>query len=480
MIQYLLEVSLCSIAFISFYYLALRNKKFHDWNRFFLIGSLVISFLIPLLHIPIEEIIYVPKITSTTVQSKVVTDVMFSWQAIIFGIYLTGSSILLFLFFKELFEISRIIKEADKETFPNYSLVKLEQEFPLCSFFNFIICDKDTSISKYELNHELSHINQKHSYDKVFVELVKVVLWFNPAVYLYQKNIHAVHEFLADESVINFHSSDSYQHFLIQSLTKQHPELSTVNPFHSLIKNRLHMLNNKKESTKHIFLLAIPIIACLTFFISCEKTTKVIALEDTEPTTLHYTKHGLITLSDTIIIFDDQTFEEEVRIVSRDVTPEEYEEIQKNKARNIEDILNKVDQISSSDVLNNVDLDDRSVMVTVVDTIVIFNAETNEESTHYHEQKMTLEEYNERPEVQKELRSQGGDLYGKAGDWSDGSEFREINIGAQRSISNLITVIDTIVIFNDDTYEEEIRTVETKMTLEAFEERKAKYERQED
>jgi len=103
MIQYLLEVSLCSIAFISFYYLALRNKKFHDWNRFFLIGSLVISFLIPLLHIPIEEIIYVPKITSTTVQSKVVTDVMFSWQGIIFGIYLTGSSILLFLFFKELF-----------------------------------------------------------------------------------------------------------------------------------------------------------------------------------------------------------------------------------------------------------------------------------------------------------------------------------------------------------------------------------------
>jgi len=357
----------------------------------------------------------------------------------------------------------------------------LEQEFPLCSFFNFIICDKDTSISKYELNHELSHINQKHSYDKVFVELVKVVLWFNPAVYLYQKNIHAVHEFLADESVINFHSSDSYQHFLIQSLTKQHLELSTVNPFHSLIKNRLHMLNNKKESTKRIFLLAIPIIACLTFFISCEKTTKVIALEDTEPTKLNYTEDGLITLSDTIIIFDDQTFEEEVRIVSRDVTPEEYVEIQKNKIRYIEDELNAVDHASTSDVLNNIPLDDKSIMVTVTDTILIFNADTYEESTKFVETKMTLEEYEDRIKLMDEGRSDK--LYGQTGAGPAGpttSKSKEVNLGKQGSISNLITVIDTIVIFNDDTFEEEIKMVETMMTLEAFEERKAKYEKQED
>ena len=207
-------------------------------------------------------------------------------------------------------------------------------------------------------------------------------MWFNPAIYIYQKSIHAVHEFLADEKVVNLHGTESYQHYLFNSLKQLHTELSTVNPFHSLIKNRVHMLNNKKESTKTIFLFAIPLLACLTFFISCEKTTKVIPLDENDLSSLKYTDEGNIIVTDTIVVFDDETFEEEVRFVTSEITPEEY--------------LLGLQIANDSYIESNNEPAANSDLITVVDTVVYYNADTNKEATKIIETKLTFEEYLER------------------------------------------------------------------------------------
>lgn len=384
MIPYLLESSLCAIAFYAFYYFFLKDKQFHHWNRLYLIGTLVCSFIIPLLYFPIEEIVYVQQKSASSKPTSLINETPFDWIAIVLYIYLIGTAVASFRFAKELLQIRLMIQHAHKTIFPNYILARLDQDFPLCSFFNHIIASDTHDISEYELDHELGHIEQFHSVDKMLVEFAKIVLWFNPVIYFFSRSIHMTHEFLADQRVLAKHQTENYLQFLIQSLTTQQTSLHTLNPFHSLIKNRLKMIKNKKESTKQIFFLALPIIACLIFFVACEKTTKYIAEdESSQYAHLNFNENGEVVLRDTIIIFDDQTFEEEVRIVTNTMSLKEYQKKQ-------------LDKKIVSDVLSDVPFDDNSILITVIDTIVTFNDETFEESTRIVETKMTLDEYEQR------------------------------------------------------------------------------------
>lgn len=209
------------------------------------------------------------------------------------------------------------------------------------------------------------------------------------------------------------------------------------------------MINNKKESTKSIYLLLIPIIACLVFFISCEKTIKVVPLDNSEQTHLNYTEDGKISWTDTLIVFNEETFEEELHLHLWEMIPEEYTLFQEVKDVDITGELNEteykqylnerqvdVGQVESakllshkieafrdlynshnshtgqaseridnpqrdgakitSEVLKKVPFDDNSILLTVVDTIITFNADTFEESIQIVESQITLAEYEKR------------------------------------------------------------------------------------
>lgn len=468
MIQYLLESSLCTIAFYAFYYFFLKDKQFHQWNRFYLIGTLAISFIIPLLYIPIEEIIYVQQRLGSPKPAQSLDGTSYNWAAIVLYLYLIGATIASIQFIKELFQIRLMIRHSRKTKYPNYILAQLDHDFPLCSFFNHIIASDAKDISQYELDHELSHIIQFHSIDKLLVELTKIVLWFNPVIYFYGRSIHMTHEFLADQSVLAKHQTEDYLQFLIQSLTKQQTSLHTLNPFHSLIKNRLLMINNKKESTKQIFFLALPIIACLIFFVACEKTTKIITEdESSQYAHLEFNENGEVVLRDTIIVFDDQTFEEEVRIVANTMTLEEYENLQIEKAIGqsvdlMNDTENQTDLITVNKIILHNDLNDEKDMRLITTDI------TPSEFEQYINDKSNQENLSWKPFVEVRPRATSESDQKIVSDVLSDVPFDDNSI--------LITVIDTIVIFNDETFEESMKIVETKMTLEEYEKRKKEFE----
>ncbi len=384
MIPYLLESNLCIISFALFYYLALHGKSFYKWNRYYILISLLLSLLIPLIHIPLEEVIYVQQGQfNNTTNANETTGYTLTWQHCLLAIYFIGLISGLYVFFKEVFQIRKLISLAELEAQPNYVLAKIQGAFPLCSFFNYIIVEKDQPISEYELNHELGHIQQKHSYDKVFMEIVKAIFWFNPGLYFLRSQLHANHEYLADETVVHKYGKNTYLDFLVKSVLNQQHSLSTVNPFHSLIKNRLHMLHNKKESTKSVFFMLIPVMFCLSFFIACEKTTKIAPVnETTEFQNLELNELGEIVVTDTIVIFNDKTLEEEVRIVKNYLSPEEYQELSIGNGR--------IHENHSDD------------LITVTDTIVIYNADTGQESTRFVKSEFTLKEYLKRERKLKE------------------------------------------------------------------------------
>lgn len=483
MIHYLFESSLCSITFLAFYYLALRGRSFHHWNRFYLLTTLVVSMVIPIIHIPIEEIIYVqPRSISST--NYMLHDTVSSgfWQIVPVIVYSTGVLISINFFCRELFQIRKIISHAQLSHFKQYSIAQINQDIPLCSFFKYIITNKDISISSYELDHELSHIQQKHSYDKLFMEIIKSFFWFNPAMYIYRNNLYTIHEYLADQSVVSKSNADSYKDYLFNALKSQHQYLFTVNPFQSLIKKRIYMLNNKKESTKHIFLFVFPMLVCLTICISCEKTTKLVPVSGDDYSHLQFNENGEVIINDTIHIIDEDTQKEKVRIltgtmdldtykrwenapvgfikVKDDDTGVHYEYVDPDS----EDFKQVYQERKKHTKLVNSNSD----LITVNDTIITFNEDTYEEEVKIVSRDLTQEEHSAFLKERAELASLNLDNFMSQQKEKNYSTLDD-NRTKSNSIVNYIEVSDTVIVFNADTYEEEVKIVKTKMTKEEYE-----------
>src|SRR5690606_17705148 len=120
---------------------------------------------------------------------------------------------------------------------------------------------------------ELVHIKQRHSLDLLFFELMRLIGWFNPMVYIYQNRISALHEFIADAQPIKTHKKEQYQLLLSQVFRTQN--ISFINQFHrsSLIKKRRVMLTKakSKQILKLKYLVLAPVIVAMLVYSSCQE-----------------------------------------------------------------------------------------------------------------------------------------------------------------------------------------------------------------
>src|SRR5690606_1094069 len=121
--------------------------------------------------------------------------------------------------------------------------------------------------------HELVHINHRHSWDLVFFELLRIIFWFNPLIYIYQSRIAELHEFIADKHTVKTNKKEHYQHLLEEVFKTEN--ISFINQFfnHSLIKKRIVML--QKSKTKKVwqlkYLSLVPLLIGMLIYTSCEK-----------------------------------------------------------------------------------------------------------------------------------------------------------------------------------------------------------------
>jgi hypothetical protein len=147
------------------------------------------------------------------------------------------------------------------------------QEAPF-SFLNYLFWKKDIDFSSENgqliFNHEMSHIRQKHTYDKLFSQLVICIFWMNPFFRLIQKELNLIHEFIAGAESIKDVDELKFARMLLQS----HNNGSYLDPshsfFHSPIKRRLTMITNS-GSTRYSYLRRIfilPVTALVLFIFS--------------------------------------------------------------------------------------------------------------------------------------------------------------------------------------------------------------------
>jgi len=288
-IKYLLESSVCIGLFYALYWAFLKNETFFVLNRFYLILSLIASFIIPLFNIPS------PLITNTislrpdfSAQSPLPAADGFSLISLMLLIYTLGVIFFLFRFLVQLTQIVIVIKKNGINRFQGQNIVVVENERTPFSFFNLIFLNKKSippgSLTRI-ITHESIHIKQMHSIDLLIMELTSIFYWFNPFVWPYKKSLKEIHEYLADNAVIAQGCSTAGYQLLIleQNVGGKLFELAN-NLKQSQIKRRITMMTKIKSRKRAGLkvLLFLPLAAMLILVFADARTViNPVAVSDT-------------------------------------------------------------------------------------------------------------------------------------------------------------------------------------------------------
>lgn len=293
MIQYILECMAFQLLFLIVYDLFLKRETFFQWNRVYLLGSFVLSLLLPWIKIEAlkttvsqESFVYPEYLWGMDMSSGFVgaAKPTASFRLSITEMVLYGGMLVAaVLFFFKLFQLYRLKTKGEIRYFKNFTQIMVYNSQMAFSFFRSIFIGDQVLKKDHDsiIQHELVHIEQRHSLDLLFFELMRIIAWFNPLVYVYQNRISELHEFIADAKVAKTHKAEQYQLLLSQVFQTQN--ISFINHFYksSLIKKRIVML--QKSKSKQIwrvkYLVSIPLLIGMLLYTSCESEVKSENLE---------------------------------------------------------------------------------------------------------------------------------------------------------------------------------------------------------
>ena len=307
MISYLIKSGLCLAILLAFYYLVLEREKMHQFNRFYLLGSILFSFIAPLMIIyveatpeaifPLEEI-GIAENHEGLLEDKqgIVASNSLDYSFYLLSLYITISSLLLVRFLVNFVGIVQKIRSNIVLEFEKAKLVLVQDKILPHTFWNYIFINQDDyELKKVEtelFTHELTHVTQRHTIDVLIVELLHIVLWFNPFFYPLKKAIQLNHEFLADDNVIASHQDiPKYQYLLLDKAAWKNKYYLASNLNYSLTKKRLLMM--KTQNSKSTILLKklaiVPLLGGLVFLFAdrveaqtTKKTPEIIEVQSIE------------------------------------------------------------------------------------------------------------------------------------------------------------------------------------------------------
>ena len=304
---YLLKVVLCSALLYTYYWFVLRNKQFHQYNRFYLMGISVLSWIVPLITIQIvkEQDIASSKVlnfanfisenNSLLEQEIIENTAKYTWDNLLIIIGIIISLFFIIRFVKSLWDIRKLIRLYPLKVLKGMNLVMTDVKGTPFSFFKYIFWNKaidlSSDVGKKILAHEVVHIEEKHSVDKLLIELQLLIGWFNPIVWLIRNELYLIHEFIADQKSIENQDSGVLAKLLLASAYPKQQHLLTNTFFYSPIKRRLFMLNQIKKTKfshlRRLFVLPITICVVLSFSIkTIEVKASAIIRENFEKTSI--------------------------------------------------------------------------------------------------------------------------------------------------------------------------------------------------
>lgn len=285
--NYLLKVAICWLVFYVLYRLVLEKTTFFRLNRAYLLITLLLGLVVPLVRIsmgaPPDPSMGSNWLPEVVVQANTLVNQPYTLPTVTIQvpssadwnvwpwIYWGGVGYCLLRFLIGLIQLQFIYRRGQKQRMGKYTLVYSEEvkapfSFMHCLFWPAELEDQDLE-REYMLRHEETHIQQYHTLDVLFSEVIKAICWFNPLAYRYSQALRDVHEYLADAAVLQTANRKQYGHLLIrQSLSG--PSIALVNHFStSQLKKRIHMMMRKKTQgrAQMRYALTLPLIVGLGF-----------------------------------------------------------------------------------------------------------------------------------------------------------------------------------------------------------------------
>lgn len=288
------KMMVCSAVMSAYYLIFLRDKTFHHYNRFYLLFTVVLSLLLPLLKVEYFTIETDSRILLLLNQfqqnTSAAADKSFDFWSLGIALLALVSMFLILKITIGLIRISKLRREFPKETLEGITFYNTNLQDAPFSFFknlfwkNSILINSD--LGKQILKHEMVHIEQKHSIDKLFIQIVQSVFWFNPIFYFIKKEINLIHEYLADHKAVKQSDTRAFAQMLLASNFSGNV-LPATSPFlSSNLKKRLKMLTQQKTKFSYARrILALPILFGVSFALlvnaknkEIKETNKAIAI----------------------------------------------------------------------------------------------------------------------------------------------------------------------------------------------------------
>lgn len=277
MMLYVIKAAITLALLYSCFFLFLSKETFHRFNRCMLVGIMLISLFMPMFHFTtshpttLNEEVYIvqnyiehdtPPIIVTAQQAQGIT-----WIQALTWIYMAGVVLMLILTLVQAISLIRFMCNGVRHTDSQGNTVILHNnDVPPFSIFRYIVMSvKDYESSRqYILTHEQEHIRLGHTYDLLLLQGMKTLMWFNPFIWFLSRDLKAVHEYEADQAVINQGiDAKSYQQLLVMKVVGNRLQPFTNNLNHGSLKKRIVMMYQKPSNRWLMLkaLCAIPVAA---------------------------------------------------------------------------------------------------------------------------------------------------------------------------------------------------------------------------
>lgn len=342
-----------------YYQLSLKDKTFHHYNRFYLLATMLVSIFLPLLKvedftIEVSDRIYLlfEQVQSFKTSKNINND--YNYFRIIFSALGLVSLFFLIKILTGIFKIEKLKSSFRREEIEGINFYQTDlTDAPFSYFRNLFWRDSitlDSDVGRQILKHEMVHIEQKHSIDKIFAEVITAVFWFNPFLYLIKKEISLIHEYLADNKAVEKKDTKAFAQMLLTSHFSG-TALPAASPFlNSNLKKRLQMLqkpNTKFGYTRRI--LALPIVFTVAFaYLVNAKNTEI------KKTNIEIEKAVSEITKDTLVPKDKIVFNEKItppRLKKEVIAEKKISELSKKiekESQNLKDLKPESQEFKAS------------------------------------------------------------------------------------------------------------------------------------
>ncbi|MDB5156895.1 MAG: TonB family C-terminal protein [Mucilaginibacter sp.] len=320
LLYYLAEANIYLGVFYLAYCLLLSKETYYQLTRTYLLFSCAVAFTLPVLQVGVLKPVEVavtstinytvpaytePLITNYVNTAPVVVEHHLTIQDYMVYAYFLGACILFLMLVVKLFSLLKMMRNAQTVNELKYKVVYLPKTGVAFSFFNYLFIGDNAPGANTIIRHELVHIRQKHSFDIIFLEVLKVINWFNPFVYLLQNSLKTVHEYIADEQTAALEADAlAYATFLVNNAYGTDGPAFTHSFFnYNMLKKRIVMLNRRRSGriARLKYLVVLPLFAGLLCVstLAFSKTYGWVDLDPAKPvkTDVNKISHSLIKAS---------------------------------------------------------------------------------------------------------------------------------------------------------------------------------------